>query len=267
MKVMKLFGDFHSITDLLLEEKCDFSGDTISHQFPIEFSIPETEPSDTLSSNDFVETLFASGEEDDSETSSPRSDNSVQFPITETMTEPWSPTNDNEQKELVRSHLLFPCFFQFVASFKQTTMAPPSKLHRPPYLNPSVFPLEELIAPEIVAIRLDPDQRTTFLQNCERIEQRYKQEHLKLSKTCYDHTVVMFDLLKAQSTIRPILDEEIQSKTQAIQDKFDVVKKELRQQVYRAILTLYKVAKQHQKQKRSLIPKSALARKRKHTKQ
>lgn len=206
MKVMKSVGDFHSIGDLVLEEKNNFT-EMNSHQFPFDadYRVLESDPS-----TDFIETLFASGEEDDPETSSPSSDNSVQLPET-----PISPTEDFEQKkDHVRTHPLLPCIFQFVASFKQTTTTS-SRLQHPLYYNSTtVFPLQELISPELLAVHLDPDQQMPFLQKFERIEQRYIQEQAQLSQTCYDHIAVMFNLLKTQSLIRLVLDEEVESKIQ-----------------------------------------------------
>jgi len=66
----------------------------------------------------------------------------------------------------------------------------------------------------------------------------------------------MLTLMRDQASIRPVTDHEIQLKISGIQQKFDYVRNQLRQNVCNAILVLQKQYHQSPKKRRSL-PKKA----------
>lgn len=83
-------------------------------------------------------------------------------------------------------------------------------------------------------------EREEFLIKLEQLKEKYKEELEKLNKVCEDFCNKMMNLLREQSNIRPILEQETHLKMSVIQHKFDYVRNQLKQNVCNAILILQK---------------------------
>jgi len=99
-------------------------------------------------------------------------------------------------------------------------------------------------------------EREDFLFKLEQVREKYREELEKLDKVCQEFSSKMLALLREQSVVRPITTEESEAKVSGIQQKFDFVKSQLRQNVCSAVLALQKQYKQTKKKRRTL-PKKA----------
>jgi len=158
------------------------------------------------------------------------------------------------KKNFVRSHRLFPVLVDFVAQYKET---PPyddsfTQLPRPH------FPLDEfLISRGIDRDSLDDEDAKTdeFLTHVEDLKEKYEEELDKLDRVCAEFCSRQESLLREQSTIRPISEKEVTFKILGIQQKFEFVKSQLRQNVCNNIVTLEK--QYFHRKKRRALPKEA----------
>jgi hypothetical protein len=100
-------------------------------------------------------------------------------------------------------------------------------------------------------------EREEFLIKLEQLKEKYKEELEKLNKVCEDFCNKMMNLLREQSNIRPILEQETHLKMSVIQHKFDYVRNQLKQNVCNAILILQKQYNQVQTKKKRVLPKKA----------
>jgi len=99
-------------------------------------------------------------------------------------------------------------------------------------------------------------ERAEFLFRLEQLKERYKEELEKLNQVCNEFCTRLNNLLRYQSELRPISEQERQMKINGFQHKFDYVRNQLRQNVCNAVITLQKQFNQTKKKKRSL-PKKA----------
>lgn len=120
----------------------------------------------------------------------------------------------------------------------------------------------QLFASHLLAHR-SPDEEpeksvdhSEFLFKLEQLKEKYNEELEKLSQVCNEFCSRLFNVLREQSTLRPLSDQETQMKMQAIQHKFDYVKAHLRQNVCNAIVALEKQYN-YTKKKRKALPKKA----------
>jgi len=98
--------------------------------------------------------------------------------------------------------------------------------------------------------------REDFIYKLEQVREKYREELEKLDKVCQEFSSRMLALLREQNVYRPITSEESEAKVSGIQQKFDFVKSQLRQNVCSAVLALQKQYKQTKKKRRTL-PKKA----------
>jgi len=100
-------------------------------------------------------------------------------------------------------------------------------------------------------------QNSEFYFKLNQLKQAYMEELEKLNKVCNEFCSRMMNILREQSLIRPVTEEETQMKMAAIQQKFDYVRNQLRTNVCNAILVLQKQYHQPGKRRRRNLSKKA----------
>lgn len=81
-------------------------------------------------------------------------------------------------------------------------------------------------------------EKIDLILKVEQLKLRYKDELGKLNQVCNDFCVKLIYMLKEQSVIRPIGEQETYAKLVSIQKRFDTVRLALKQHVCTAILGL-----------------------------
>jgi hypothetical protein len=176
-----------------------------------------------------------------------------------------SPEEFQARKNYVRTHRMLPSIVEFLTTCKKEGVTPSAEtftyLHetiQPPNID---FSLDDfLISQGIDATEEDQaeekGERDEFVFRLEQLKEKYNEELEKLSSVCTEFCSRLFAVLREHSTIRPVSEQEINLKIQAIHQKFDYVKNQLRQNVCNAIVALEKQFN-HTKKKRKALPKKA----------
>jgi len=171
------------------------------------------------------------------------------------------------RKNYVRGHRLLPITIEFLTACKRVGITPSAEIFSN-YLrdtpNGSLdFSLEDfLVSQGIEGDDSDdgPDDKSPekdeFVYKLEQLKEKYNEELEKLNRVSSEFSTRMFTLLREQSTIRPLSEQETQMKLHGIRQKFDYVKNQLRQNVCNAIVALEKQYN-HSKKKRRALPKKA----------
>jgi len=173
------------------------------------------------------------------------------------------------RKNYVRSHRLLPITIEFLTACKKAGITPSAEmfstyLQDAPQPGSIDFGLDDFLASQGIDGGQDdldtpPEknaERDEFLYKLEQLKEKYNEELEKLNRVCAEFCSRMFNLLREQSTIRPLSEQETQMKLHGIQQKFDYVKNQLRQNVCNAIVALEKQYN-HSKKKRRALPKKA----------
>jgi len=177
------------------------------------------------------------------------------------------------RKNFVRSHRFLPITIEFMTTCKKEGITPSAEMFS--YLADSPQPgsidfgLDDFLVSQGIETSADDDEdddedsnekqnaeREEFLYKLEQLKEKYNEELEKLNRVCAEFCTRMFNLLREQSTLRPLSDQETQMKLHGIQQKFDYVKNQLRQNVCNAIVALEKQYN-HSKKKRRALPKKA----------
>lgn len=184
------------------------------------------------------------------------------------LVEPLTTEELQARKNFIRSHRLLPITIEFMTQCKKEGISPSAEtftyMQDTPQPGSIDFGLDDfLISQGIETGPLDdgddPDksaERDEFLYKLEQLKEKYNEELEKLNRVCAEFCSRMFNLLREQSTLRPLSDQETQMKLHGIQQKFDYVKNQLRQNVCNAIVALEKQYN-HSKKKRRALPKKA----------
>jgi len=168
------------------------------------------------------------------------------------------------RKHLVRSHRLLLPMMEFLVACKKEGLLPPLDMlgimEQQPIMD---FGLEDFLSSqgiETTALNSDDPQknaeREEFLFKLEQLKEKYKEELDKLNRVCNEFSTRMLNLLRDQSSMRPVSEQETSMMINGIQQKFDYVRNQLRQNVCNAILVLQKQYNQSRKKRRTL-PKKA----------
>jgi len=181
-------------------------------------------------------------------------------------------TNEDLQarKNYIRAHRLLPICIEFMTTCKKEGITPSAEMFsfmaETPQSGALDFALDDFLISQGIETsdREDNDdpitdknaEREEFLYKLEQLKDKYNEELEKLNRVCSEFCSRMFNLLREQSTLRPLSDQETQMKLNAIQQKFDYVKNQLRQNVCNAIVALEKQYN-HQRKKRRALPKKA----------
>jgi len=181
-------------------------------------------------------------------------------------------TNEDLQarKNYIRAHRLLPISIEFMTTCKKEGITPSAEMFSfmadTPQPGSLDFTLDDFLISQGIETsdREDNDdpekvsnaEREEFLYKLEQLKDKYNEELEKLNRVCAEFCSRMFNLLREQSTLRPLSDQETQMKLHAIQQKFDYVKNQLRQNVCNAIVSLEKQYN-HQRKKRRALPKKA----------
>jgi hypothetical protein len=173
------------------------------------------------------------------------------------------------RKNFVRSHRLLSITVEFLTACKKEGITPSADmfstyLNNVPQPGSIDFGLDDFLASQGIETTLnetdtmpeDKNELDEFLYKLEQLKEKYNEELEKLNRVCAEFCTRMFNLLREQSTIRPISEQEIQMKLHGIQQKFDYVKNQLRQNVCNAIVALEKQYN-HAKKKRRALSKKA----------
>jgi len=172
------------------------------------------------------------------------------------------------RKNFVRAHRLLPITVEFLTSCKKEGITPSADmfggyLQNVPQPGSIDFGLDDFLASQGIDTTLSEESMTEdkneldeFLYKLEQLKEKYNEELEKLNRVCAEFCTRMFNLLREQSTMRPISEQEIQMKLHGIQQKFDYVKNQLRQNVCNAIVALEKQYN-HAKKKRRALSKKA----------
>jgi hypothetical protein len=170
----------------------------------------------------------------------------------EESTQYWDETE--AKKAYVRTHRLFPVLFDFVNRYGET----------PPYDDSIIaaqrphFPLDEFLSSRgIDRESLDEEDAKTeeFVSQVEDLKEKYDEELQKLDRVCDEFCSRLTTLLQEQSHLRPINDKEAHFKILGVQQKFEFVKSQLRQNVCNNIVALEKQF--FHRKKRRALPKEA----------
>eukprot|EP01118_Nematostelium_gracile_P014463 TRINITY_DN5642_c0_g1_i1.p1 TRINITY_DN5642_c0_g1~~TRINITY_DN5642_c0_g1_i1.p1 ORF type:complete len:334 (+),score=73.40 TRINITY_DN5642_c0_g1_i1:1-1002(+) len=163
--------------------------------------------------------------------------------------------DENEaKKNFVRSHRLFPVLFDFVNRYGETPPYDEGIVNQP---RPH-FPLDDFLASRgIDRESLDEEDPKTeeFVNQVEDLKDKYDEELQKLDRVCDEFCARLSGLLHEQSHLRPINDKEAHFKILGIQQKFEFVKSQLRQNVCNNIVALEKQF--FHRKKRRALPKEA----------
>jgi len=183
--------------------------------------------------------------------------------------EPLSSDELQARKNFIRAHRLLPLTVEFMTSCKKEGITPSAEMFAYMVDTPPPgsidFSLDDFLASQgIDTGPLDDDdeepdksaERDEFLYKLEQLKEKYNEELDKLNRVCTEFCSRMFSLLREQSTLRPLSEQETQMKLHGIQQKFDYVKNQLRQNVCNAIVALEKQYN-HSKKKRRALPKKA----------
>jgi len=158
------------------------------------------------------------------------------------------------KKNFVRSHRLFGPLIDFVAQCKETPHYDDSFMQLP---RPH-FPLDEfLISRGIDRDSLDEEDAKTeeFLTQVEDLKEKYDDELDKLDRVSNEFCHRVELILREQSSLRPVSEKEMHYKILGIQQKFEFVKSQLRQNVCNNIVALEK--QYFHRKKRRALPKEA----------
>jgi len=186
------------------------------------------------------------------------------------MIEPVSNEELQVRKNFIRSHRLLPITIEFMTLCKKEGITPSAEmftfLSDTPPPGSIDFSLEDFLVSQGIDADGSPSEdgddpeksaeREEFLYKLEQLKEKYNEELEKLNRVCAEFCSRMFNLLREQSTLRPLSDQETQMKLHGIQQKFDYVKNQLRQNVCNAIVALEKQYN-HAKKKRRALPKKA----------
>jgi len=182
------------------------------------------------------------------------------------------PLNGEElqvRKNFIRAHRLLPITIDFMTTCKKEGITPSAEMFTfladTPQPGSIDFSLDDFLVSQGIETGPDDDsddgekqsaEREEFLYKLEQLKEKYNEELEKLNRVCAEFCTRMFNLLREQSTLRPLSDQETQMKLHGIQQKFDYVKNQLRQNVCNAIVALEKQYN-HSKKKRRALPKKA----------
>jgi len=186
------------------------------------------------------------------------------------LVEPLSGEELQARKNYVRSHRLLPITIEFMTTCKKEGITPSAEMFSyladTPQPGSIDFGLDDFLVSQGIETGADEDdddgsekqsaEREEFLYKLEQLKEKYNEELEKLNRVCAEFCTRMFNLLREQSTLRPLSDQETQMKLHGIQQKFDYVKNQLRQNVCNAIVALEKQYN-HSKKKRRALPKKA----------
>lgn len=173
------------------------------------------------------------------------------------------------RKNYIRSHRLLPVVNEFISSCKKEGITP--SVEALSYMQDTHPPIDYSLDDFLVSQGIDtgpctddgaePDpmklqEHDEFLYKLDQLKEKYGEELEKLNRVCGEFCSRMFNLLREQSTLRPVTEQETQFKIHGIQQKFDYVKNQLRQNVCNAIVSLEKQYN-HAKKRRALPKKAA----------
>jgi hypothetical protein len=170
------------------------------------------------------------------------------------------------RKNYIRSHRLLPVMMELLTACKKEHILPPPETYHMYEIAPPGtidFGLDDFLQSQgIETTPLESDdaqkvaERQEFIVKLDQLREKYKEELDKLNRVCNEFCSRVLNLLREQSTVRPLLEQESQLKIAGIQQKFDYVRNQLRQNVCNAILVLQKQYNQVRKKRRTL-PKKA----------
>jgi hypothetical protein len=172
------------------------------------------------------------------------------------------------RKNYVRTHRLLPHIVEFMTTCKKEGLSPAAEALA--YLTETIqtphidFGLEDFLVSQGIdtgsgdeeMLEEKSSERDEFLFRLEQLKEKYNEELEKLNRVCSEFCSRLFALLREHATIRPVSEQEIQLKLHGVQQKFDYVKSQLRQNVCNAIVALEKQYN-HTKKKRKALPKKA----------
>jgi len=182
--------------------------------------------------------------------------------------EPLSNEEVQARKNFIRAHRLLPVTIEFLTTCKKEGITPSAEMFNHYLQEPQPgsidFSLDDFLVSQGIESGSMEDgdspeksqERDEFLYKLEQLKEKYNEELEKLNRLSSEFCSRMFGLLREQSTLRPLSEQETQMKLHAIQQKFDYVKNQLRQNVCNAIVTLEKQYN-HAKKKRRALPKKA----------
>jgi len=165
-----------------------------------------------------------------------------------------------ERRNYVRNHRLLQPLNDLLTTCKKENILP--EPHMQPEAPSDDFGLEDFLDSQGIDTQpLNSEegrnaQREEFLMKLGQLQYKYKEEIEKLNKVCSECCQQLIFLLRDQSNIRPVGEQEATAKMLKIKHKFDYVKNQLRVCVCSAISALQKQYNQTRKKHKSL-PKKA----------
>jgi len=188
------------------------------------------------------------------------------------LTSTFNPTNETPEeiaakRQYVRDHRLFPRIAEFINQVKTEYGVSPldyvsysESLPQPGTIN---FGLDEFLHAQGIDLQPpsgdDPkknQQRSEFLTRVDELKERYQLELDKLDTLCNTFCSRVVSLLEQQSVVRPVSVQELKSKVNGVQQKFDFIRSQLRQNVCAAIIKLQKQYGLAKKKRKSLSKKA-----------
>jgi hypothetical protein len=158
------------------------------------------------------------------------------------------------RKNFVRSHKMFPIMKEFLFISAKEGLYPASVYFPCTEFEPTDTSLEEFLETQGIIVEEETEE---FTDKLEVLKKGYHEELEKLNRVCNDFTVALFSVLKEQSTLRLVSENEVQIKIHTIQQKFETLKSLLKSQVCNGILELAKTYRATRKNKRALPKKAA----------
>eukprot|EP01113_Clastostelium_recurvatum_P000678 TRINITY_DN1030_c0_g1_i1.p1 TRINITY_DN1030_c0_g1~~TRINITY_DN1030_c0_g1_i1.p1 ORF type:complete len:392 (+),score=111.66 TRINITY_DN1030_c0_g1_i1:140-1315(+) len=164
------------------------------------------------------------------------------------------------RKNFVRNHHLLHTVMAVVEECKKESVVPPIP---PTVFQPSTasdFSLNEFLEAQGIETpeedEVDP-QTDEFGYKLQQLRSAYSEELEKLNRVCTEFVQRTAALLREQSQVRAVTDQEMQCKTGVIQQRFDYVRNQLRTNVCNAILVLQKQYHHQTKKRRRSLSKRA----------
>lgn len=171
----------------------------------------------------------------------------------------------HNRKKYIKQHRLLPNTLELLINCQNEGLLPPLDplllYDQAPLPGSTDFSLEEFISSQGIEDYISDEEinghdKEEFFIKLNQLKEKYKEEIEKINQVCADFCQKMVTLLRDQSQVRPVSEAEKQLKIASIQQKFDYVRGQLRQNACNAIQTLQKKYNLAKRKKRTL-PKKA----------
>eukprot|EP01112_Ceratiomyxa_fruticulosa_P020664 TRINITY_DN7119_c0_g1_i1.p1 TRINITY_DN7119_c0_g1~~TRINITY_DN7119_c0_g1_i1.p1 ORF type:complete len:404 (+),score=77.50 TRINITY_DN7119_c0_g1_i1:435-1646(+) len=172
-----------------------------------------------------------------------------------------APEEIQDRKNFVKNHHLLRPVMDMVEQCKKDGILPPvpQNTYQPP-TGITDFSLTDFLEAQGIEVPEEDDvdpSTDEFGYKLQQLRNAYGEELEKLNRVCSEFVARTAGLLREQNQVRAVSDQELQSKTAVIQQRFDYVRNQLRTNVCNAITVLQKQFHHQTKKRRRSLSKRA----------